>query len=343
MTKLRVLFAGLVFFGSTWAWADTPMGKLGEQPFYLSDLTLKEQLRLYQEASRLERLWRQYAERYAFDQLLEKKAKAEGIDKDEYLRTKVFHDLPTVTDAQVDRYLEQNPQISRRFQGTPEVLRLRVQQGLLEEEKNQRLATFREAWFAESGVLLEPLFGGIAPPRLQVPARPDDQSVGPSSARLDVVVFLDFECPYCRVMFPVLLDLQRRYPEEVRLVFKHLPLPIHEHAVQWAIGVECAGRQGRFVDFAKEVYSRSTVGRSAAEVAQQLELDRAAYDACLGDESVKAKVSADQALAEELGITATPTIVIGDTPLVGQVSPAELQAIVNGKLATVSAGSSPAK
>jgi len=337
--RWKILLIGLFVSGA--APADPPMGRIGGQPLNAGDLTLKEQIHLYQEATRLERLWRQYAERYAFDRILADRAKEAGADPNDYLQAKAFADLPEISEEQVDRYLGQNPQLRQRFRGDPQVLRLRARQALLAQEKDQRLAALRQAWFVESDVQFDPLFGGIAAPRIQVPTTGADQSLGPATASLDVVVFLDLECPYSRRMFPALLSLQSGRSDEVRLVFKHLPLPIHEHAVQWAVGAECAGKQGRFVEFAKEVYSRSAVGRSPAEVAAQVGLDAATFDACLADEAIRAKVAADQALARELGITDTPTIVIGDSPVVGQASPAELQAIVNGKLAAVPGGRSP--
>jgi protein-disulfide isomerase len=336
MTRWTLLAVGLMLSGA--ALADPSLGRMGGQPFQLSDLSLREQLQLYEEAGRLELLWRQAGERYAFDRLLEERAKAAGISKEDYLKSQLPPSTTSVTDEQVDRYLDQNPQVARRFQGKPEVLRLRVQQALIEQEREQRLSVLRQAWFTDPGVQFESLFGGIAPPRLLVPKDVRDQSLGPATAPLDVVVFLDLECPYCRRTFPLLIELQERFPEKVRLVFKHLPLPIHPQAITWAVAAECAGKAGRFLDFAREVYSKTTLGRTPLEVAEKLALDVAAFDACLtGDEAVKNKVSADVALAAELGIAATPTLVIGDVPVVGQKSRAELEAIVNGKLAAPAA------
>src|SRR5690606_14908791 len=71
-------------------------------------------------------------------------------------------------------------------------------------------------------------------------------AIGPSSAPVTIVEFSDFQCPFCSRAQPTLLELQKRYPSDVRIVFRHLPLDFHNQAFDAAVAAEAAHEQGRF-------------------------------------------------------------------------------------------------
>lgn len=90
-------------------------------------------------------------------------------------------------------------------------------------------------------------------PMVEVPSEPlSIEGVplkGSKSAKVVMIVYSDFECPFCgRFAREILPELERRYVAtgEVAFVFHHLPLAFHPLATQAAVSAECAGQQGRF-------------------------------------------------------------------------------------------------
>lgn len=70
---------------------------------------------------------------------------------------------------------------------------------------------------------------------------------GPDSARVTLVEFGDYQCPSCGAYAPIVLEVLRRYPQQVRLEFHHYPLiSIHPYAMPAAMAAEAAGEQGKF-------------------------------------------------------------------------------------------------
>jgi protein-disulfide isomerase len=138
------------------------------------------------------------------------------------------------------------------------------------------------------------------------------KSVGRS--KVAIVEFSDFQCPYCgsyaRETFPriasSLVDTGR-----TDYVFRHLPLEkIHPLALDAAVAAECAGDQGRFWDAHDRIFADQTA--LSAEVLdgfpQAWSLDRVRFEACRKD---AARVKQDGAEALQLGVTATPTFLVG--------------------------------
>ena len=153
----------------------------------------------------------------------------------------------------------------------------------------------------------------------QVPSEPvavDGAPVrGSERAETIVIVYSDFQCPFCaRFARDVLPELERRYLArgQVAMAFRHLPLDIHPLAVPAAISAECAGRQNQFWEMHDQLFA---VGGITEEVLQTLPrllgLDMAAFDKCLKDDSVRARVQASVDEAGVLGIRATPTFLLG--------------------------------
>ena len=84
-------------------------------------------------------------------------------------------------------------------------------------------------------------------PRLTVPIGPEDHTSGPPTARVTLVEYGDYECPFCGMAHPVVKQLLRLLEDDMLFAFRHFPLSqIHPHALDAAIAAEAAGAQGRF-------------------------------------------------------------------------------------------------
>jgi protein-disulfide isomerase len=95
----------------------------------------------------------------------------------------------------------------------------------------------------------------VTPARLTVPVGAGDHLRGPVDAPLTLVEYGDFECPQCRQAAPIVRELERRFAERLRFVFRHFPLTnIHPSAQRAAEAAEWAGAQGSFWPMHDAIY-----------------------------------------------------------------------------------------
>ena len=172
--------------------------------------------------------------------------------------------------------------------------------------------------------------GTVLPPA-PLPSEPVSlagaQTVGDAGAKVALVMYSDFQCPFCaRFGRDVLPTLQKQYVDtgRVLLAFRHLPLDIHPFAQKAAEGSLCAGRQGKFWPFHDELFANPTAldERGLQDRAARLSLDTKAFATCLSGEAA-AEVAADKKSAGEFGITGTPTFLAGPIVEGGRVKVSE--------------------
>lgn len=142
---------------------------------------------------------------------------------------------------------------------------------------------------------------------------------GPARASITIVEFADYQCPFCARAEGTVHALEQAHPGEVRLVFKNLPLPFHDHARLMARAAIAAEAQGRFWEMHDRLFALAgPVDRAVLEgVARELGLDVARFDRDLDDRSVEARVAADEADAKALGVKGTPTFFVDGHRVVG--------------------------
>ncbi|HEX6039797.1 DsbA family protein, partial [Longimicrobium sp.] len=161
------------------------------------------------------------------------------------------------------------------------------------------------------------------------------QRMGPAGAPVQIVEFSDFQCPFCATFSRTLRQLRAKYPDRVSVLYRHAPIDqLHPHARRAALAAECAGEQGRFEPYHDRLFAQQdSIGvkpwaRFAAEAGVP---DAAAFDQCVRDERLMARVARDADLARKTGIDVTPTIVIDGTLIPGTLSEAELEKWITGR------------
>ncbi len=171
--------------------------------------------------------------------------------------------------------------------------------------------------------------GGSSSPLLKVPVGASPQR-GLADAWVTMVEFADFQCSYCRREEPVVAHLGTVYGADLRLVFKHLPLAVHDHAKDAAVAAECAGEQKKFWELHDLLFTTDLDPATLLADAQAiLGLDVGAWQACLASSEAAAVVDADVALAATLEIPGTPTFVVNGVLVVGAVPEDELRAVID--------------
>jgi protein-disulfide isomerase len=152
---------------------------------------------------------------------------------------------------------------------------------------------------------------GLAPP--VDPGR--DHIRGPVDAPLTLLEFADFECPFCGQATGMVDELRRRFGDELRYVFRHLPLPdAHPYAELAAQASEAAAAQGRFWEYHDVLFTHQDQlePEDLLGYAGELDLDVERFARELEEGVHSARVREDVASAEASGARATPTFFVGD-------------------------------
>lgn len=144
-----------------------------------------------------------------------------------------------------------------------------------------------------------------------------------------VVVFSDYQCPYCRRVHPMLQEAVRS--GAIQLYMRHLPLPIHEHAHAAAVAAVCAEGQGHLAQLNHHLLSTSEweANGDMSVVAQTVGIpDIAAFEACIAGRGATERIEADMQLARKLGVSGTPTFIINHKIHVGALDEVTLSSLL---------------
>ena len=144
--------------------------------------------------------------------------------------------------------------------------------------------------------------------RLAVPVGQDDHVRGPADARVTLVEYGDFECPYCGVAYPVVKALEKTYADTLRVVFRSLPLLQHRHAQAAAEAAEFAADHGKFWELHDTLFEhqRALDVPHLLGYARALALDDVALAQALRDHTYAGIVEDVKQGGEESGIPGTP-------------------------------------
>jgi len=240
------------------------------------------------------------------ERVLEKEAASRNLSVEQLVQQEA-EALGPVRDEEIAAFYEQNK--SRVGDQTLENLTEPIRKHL--EGGRRAQATEQIVGRADVQVALEP-------PRFQVGTA--GPSLGPADARVTIVEFSDFQCPFCRRASDVVKALNERYPQDLRLVYRQFPLEsIHPHARSAAEASLCANDQDRFWDYHDKLFenTRALAREDLVAYATELGLDLARFEACLSERTHRATVEADLAEASAHGVTGTPAFFVNGILMTG--------------------------
>ena len=131
---------------------------------------------------------------------------------------------------------------------------------------------------------------------------------GPADAKVTVIEFSDFQCPYCKRGFETMQELGKAYPKDVKFVFKHYPLPFHKEADPAARASWAAGKQGKFWEYHDALFNNQDKLGAAfyLEQAKALGLNVDKFKTDMESDEAKSSIKADSELGSKNGIQGTP-------------------------------------
>jgi protein-disulfide isomerase len=268
--------------------------------------------------------------------IVEAEAARRGVSSEELMRLE-REALGPVSDEQVTDFYEKNKQ--KMGGATRDQVADRIRSFLDEAREGEVTAALRKR--AKLEVLLEP-------PRVTVAA--EGPSLGPADAPVKIVEFSDFQCPYCARAGAVVKQIRERYPTQVQLVYRHLPLErIHANARPAAEASACADAQGRFWDYHDKLFAnqRALAAADLQRYAKELGLDQAAFEQCVKERKFQAQVDRDLAAANEAATGAgkrglgTPAFFVNGILLTGAKPFEDFVRLIDAELASAGVPAAP--
>ena len=165
-------------------------------------------------------------------------------------------------------------------------------------------------------------------------------SRGPEGAKVTMVEFTDFECPFCGRAYGTVEDLLHKYSGRIRLVYKSFPLPMHPWAMTAAIGADCAYAQSNkaFWYFYNHLFQEqgsitpAGINDKLDGYAKAEGLNMTKFKACVDKQQTKGRVQADIQEGSSIGVTGTPTFVINGRVITGAQPEENFEQTINGIL-----------
>lgn len=245
-------------------------------------------------------------------------AKKLGIDVNDYIRNHIVKDknvMPTekeISDFAKSQNLPPIEQMKQNEQAWAQInnfLRMRKEFDLVQIEVNKWSQTHKiEYYFPRPSLPIDiPVVGSPV--------------WGPSDAKVTIIEFGDFECPFCAKAAPNIKQLKKIYGDKIRIVYKHMPLAQHSHAISAAMTGTCIANQSndKFWEFYSLIYQKSDKLNEGLirDLAKKVKTDLKELDKCLENPTTKAQVMQDGELVNRLGLESTPVFFINGEMLTG--------------------------
>jgi protein-disulfide isomerase len=296
----------------------TVVAEIAGHKITASELEEKEASKLLQPRYKYYVAERDALEQFIDDQLLEMQAKKESVSLDELFKRHVAVNVQEPTEDQLRFYYE-GVQTDESYEAARSNIINTVYQLRMKKARDAYIAELR----GEYGVVVE-----LSQPSAQVEVG-NAPRLGSQNAPVQIVEFADYECPYCQKVNADLAKLREQFGDQVSMVYKDFPLPMHPLAARAAEAARCAGEQGKFWEFHDELFqSKRLQIPDLKQEARELKLDTTRFDQCLDSGEQIATVKKDSQEGQRLGILGTPSFFVNGHFMSGAIGYAKLRETV---------------
>lgn len=258
--------------------------------------------------------------------LFEMEAKSQNITTEKLVETEIAAKVPAPTDAEIQKVYDENKQ---QLGGAALD---QVKPRIVEFLKQQKAEERHEAYVAELKKKY-PTTVSLKPPVVEVSTagRP---SKGPDNAPVTMIIFSDYECPYCKRAETTIAEVEKAYPGKIKMVFRDYPLPFHQHARPAAEAANCANAQGKFWEYHDKLFASADLSADKLKaIAAELKLDQKKFDDCLAKSEFKAAIDKDMEDGQAVGVNGTPAFFINGRTLSGAQPFEKFKEIIDEELA----------
>jgi protein-disulfide isomerase len=265
------------------------------------------------------------------DELLKQEAKARGTTVDALVKAEVTDKVTDPTDDEIQKFYEQvKAQVGGK---TLEEVKPQIVQYLKQQRGGARHTAFVDELKGKYKTTV-----ALRPPVVDV-AIDGQPAKGSAKAPVTIVIFSDFQCPYCKRAEGTIAEVEKTYGDKIRLVFRDYPLPFHSNAKPAAEAANCAAAQGKFWEYHDKLFANQAAlsADDFKKYAQEVGLDQAKFDKCLTDHTYVADIDKDIEAGQEVGVNGTPAFFINGRLLSGAQPFEKFKEVIDEELAAKSA------
>jgi protein-disulfide isomerase len=263
--------------------------------------------------------------------LVEAEAKKKGLTTEKLYEQEVDSKVSTPSDQELAAiYAVQKEQINRPFEEVKAQLQQSLKRAKTQQARQEYSIRLRE--LSKVAILL-------SPPRVEVSFDPARVRGNPK-ARVMIVEFSDFQCPFCGQVQTTLKNVLAKHEGIVALSFRDLPVPqIHPLAEGAAEAARCAGEQGKFWEYHDLLFGeQGSLDRNGLlGKAVKLHLEAKQFEACILSEKYKPQIQQDSQEGLRAGVSGTPGFFINGVFISGAQSEATFDKIIEEQLAATAA------
>lgn len=245
------------------------------------------------------------------NKLLEKEAKKKGKTVAE-LKKDIVKSIQGVKEEDVNRFFDMTKQRN------PDVSKDDIRNYLKERQKMIEERKFVES--LKTTAKIKKFITNIEPemPRLDISAD-DDPFTGPANAKVTIVEFTDFECPFCARGHVTMKRILEEYKGKVKYVLRDFPLSFHKNAMGAHMAANCANDQKKYWEYTELLWKdRTKLGiPDLKKYAKSLGLDTKKFNDCLDSQKYKAEVEKDLEDGKTYGVRGTPAAFINGLMISG--------------------------
>ncbi|HXH32412.1 MAG TPA: thioredoxin domain-containing protein [Bacteriovoracaceae bacterium] len=239
--------------------------------------------------------------------IMDKDERKKNLTNDQFLEKYISKEV-VVSDKQIDAFIKDqnipaehiNPQVREKIKS------------YLEMERKKEAV---DNWIAEQ-TSKTPVEVYIPKPRR--PTFPIDIGNAPITggrdAKVTIVEFSDFQCPYCAKGADLIKEIKQKYGNKVKVAFKNFPLPFHNHAEKAAVAGLCANEQGP--EYFWKMHDAMFANQAALDLeglkktAQKIGIKSDAFDKCMSENKYLAQVKSDMEEGKKIKVKSTPTFFV---------------------------------
>lgn len=314
--------------GQAWA-GDKVVARLDDWSITEAELDKMVQSKIHEAKMKLFQIRLEKLSGLLAERLLAKEAKLVGVSVDALLQKEVYDKVTPPSDDQVQKFIQAN---RKRLPNGGIGLEGDVKRFMTEGAKEDGRAMFVRMLSVKhkANVSMKP----PKPPLYQVRG-PNDVSKGNPNAKVTVVEFSDFECPYCRKAQATLKQVEEAYGDQVKMVFRHYPMAFHKLAPKASEASMCAREQKKFWPYHDLLFEAGAdlTPSGLKKSAEAMKLDMAAFNSCLDSDRYAERLEKDMAEGVRLGVSGTPTFFINGVKLVGAQPFSRFKAVIDEALA----------
>jgi protein-disulfide isomerase len=264
------------------------------------------------------------------ERLLTDEAKKRGMTQDALVKAEVEDKVSPPTDEEIKKFYDANQ--ARMGGMTFEQMKDRLAQYLSNTPKQAKFRELVTKLREQAGVKVS--LPAPPKPRRQVAATGPTR--GPADAKVTIVEFSDFQCPFCSRAHDTVEEVMRSYAGKVKLVYRQMPLTqLHPNAMKAAEASLCAHEQGHFWEYHDTLFKNQSALQpdKLKEYATQLGLDAGKFNSCLDGSNKSDAVKADMKDGEGAGVQGTPAFFVNGVFLNGAVPIDEFREVIDSELA----------